>query len=174
MKYLLVLMLLFGSFVSVFGVEGTVVYGVDGMPDGDVIVDKKGLAQQLQDEDYGMMQDEGMMSQGDREPVLRNGSNMRVSVSGLGVAPAFTSSPAQAYAMAKRAAMVEAYRLIAERINGVRIEGQDTIKNMVVKRSTVRANVSAMIRNATVVETTFKDGMCEVEMEVMLKHSQFN
>jgi hypothetical protein len=44
---------------------------------------------------------------------------------------------------------------------------------MVVKRTIARAYVSAMVQNATVVETTFKDGVCEVEMEVMLYHKQF-
>ena len=75
--------------------------------------------------------------------------------------------------MAKRAATVEAYRLIAERVNGVMVEGQDTIKNMAVQRSTVKAQVSAMIKNAIVVETTFKDGVCEVEMEIELQYKQF-
>jgi hypothetical protein len=84
-----------------------------------------------------------------------------------------TTSPAQAYALAKRAATADAYRLIAEKIKGVRIDGQDLIKNMMVQKSSVRTSVQAMIRNANIVETTFKDGLCEVEMEVTLSHSQF-
>jgi len=89
------------------------------------------------------------------------------------VAPMNTSSPAQAYALAKRAAVADAYRLVAEKVKGVQVEGQDLIKNMMVKRSTIRTSVSAMIRNANVVETTFKEGLCEVEMEIVLAHSQF-
>ena len=107
------------------------------------------------------------------ELVLKRDEPLRITVVAQGVAPAFTISPAQAYVMAKRAATVEAYRLIAERINGVKVDGQDTIKNMVVQRSTVKARVSAMIKNATIVESTFKDGLCEVEMEVELRHEQF-
>ena len=110
----------------------------------------------------------------DSGEVLSRKKPLHISVVGQGVAPALTSSPAQAYGMAKRAATVEAYRLIAERINGVYVEGQDTIKNMIVKRSTVRTQVSAMIKNANVVETRFKDGICEVEMEVTLNYNQFN
>jgi outer membrane protein FlgP len=30
-----------------------------------------------------------------------------------------------------------------------------------------------MVRDANVVETTFKEGLCEVEMEIILSHSQF-
>ena len=44
---------------------------------------------------------------------------------------------------------------------------------MMVKRSTIRTSVQAMVRNATVVETTFKEGLCEVEMEILLSHSDF-
>ena len=147
MKYFLAFMLLFGANVS-FALE-------DGYPE-----------EQLEEE--VVMEDEnGVVT-------LRPNSPLRITVTGMGVAPTFTTSPAQAYAMAKRSATVEGYRLIAERVNGVKIQGQDTIQNMMVKRSTIRTGVSAMIRNAQVVETTFKDGMCEVEMEVVLNHSQFN
>ena len=105
--------------------------------------------------------------------VLERNKSILISVVGQGVAPMNTSSPAQAYALAKRAAVADAYRLVAEKVKGVRVDGQDIIKNMMVKRSTVRTSVNAMIRNANVVETTFKEGLCEVEMEITIAHSQF-
>ncbi|ADN08716.1 LPP20 family lipoprotein [Sulfurimonas autotrophica] len=105
--------------------------------------------------------------------VLAQDKPLLISVLGQGVAPMNTTSPAQAYALAKRAAVADAYRLIAEKVKGVRVDGQDLIKNMMVKRSTVRTSVDAMVRNANVVETTFKEGLCEVEMEITLSHSQF-
>ena len=107
------------------------------------------------------------------EIVLGKKENLLISVVGQGVAPMNTSSPAQAYALAKRAAVSDAYRLIAEKVKGVRVDGQDTVENMMVKRSVVRTSVNAMIRNANVVETTFKEGLCEVEMEITIAHSQF-
>lgn len=109
----------------------------------------------------------------DGKPTLGKEEPMLISVLGQGVAPMNTSSPAQAYALAKRAAVADAYRLIAEKVKGVKVDGQDTIENMMVKRSTVRTSVNAMIRNANVVETTFKEGLCEVEMEITITHSQF-
>ena len=105
--------------------------------------------------------------------VLEVNKTLLISVIGQGVAPMNTTSPAQAYALAKRAAVADAYRLIAEKVKGVRIDGQDVIKNMMVQRSTVRTAVNAMVRNATVVETTFKEGLCEVEMEITINYSQF-
>ncbi len=112
-------------------------------------------------------------SQPAAEEVLTKKQDIRISVIGQGVAPMTTSSPAQAYALAKRAATADAYRLIAEKVKGVRIEGQDLIKNMMVQRSTIRSSVDAMVKNANVVETTFKEGLCEVEMEILISHSQF-
>lgn len=109
----------------------------------------------------------------DAEPLLSPANDIRINVVGQGVAPMTTASPAQAYALAKRAAIADAYRLIAEKVKGVRVEGQDVIKNMMVKRSTVRTYVDAMIRDANAIETTFKDGLCEVEMEIVLSYSQF-
>jgi|GEM_PF-829209 len=109
----------------------------------------------------------------DKEDVLDENQDLIIGVVGQGVAPMNTSSPAQAYALAKRAAVADAYRLIAEKVKGVRIDGQDLIKNMMVKRSTVRTSVKAMVRNANIVETTFKEGLCEVEMEIVLSHSDF-
>jgi len=107
------------------------------------------------------------------EEVLRKNKTIHISVVGQGVAPMNTSSPAQAYALAKRAAIADAYRAIAEKVKGVRIDGQDTIKNMMVQRSTIRTYVQAMVKNADIVETTFKEGLCEVEMEILISHSDF-
>lgn len=98
---------------------------------------------------------------------------VRINVTGQGVAPTMTSSPAQAYALAKRAAIADAYRLLAEKIKGVRIEGSDKIKNMMVQRSEVRTFVDAVIAEAEIIDTVFKDGLCEVEMELSIDPKQW-
>lgn len=108
------------------------------------------------------------------EPVLSPSTTTRLVVKGQGVAPSFTQSPAQAFALAKRAAMVDAYRLLGEKIQGVRVEGQDLIKNMMVKRSQVRTEVNAMIKEASVVETDYKDGLCEVEVELIISGAKWH
>jgi len=113
------------------------------------------------------------VTQQQKVDVLKEDSSIRIGVVGQGVAPMNTNSPAQAYALAKRAATADAYRLIAEKIKGVRVDGEDLIKNMMVQRSTVRTSVKAMVRNANIVETNFKDGLCEVEMEITLSHADF-
>ena len=107
------------------------------------------------------------------QELMGRDSCVRIEVLGQGVSPLNTSSPAQAYALAKRAAIADSYRLIAEKVKGVRVDGQDTIKNMMVKSSTVRTSVCAVVKNASIIETTFKEGLCEVEMEITVYRSQF-
>jgi len=107
------------------------------------------------------------------EPVLNANSQLVINVKGQGVAPTVTSSPAQAYALAKRAAIADGYRQIAERVRGVRVEGQDTIKNMMMTQSSIRTSVDAMVRGANIIDTTFKEGLCEVELEIVISYTQF-
>jgi len=132
-------------------------YAANGYPDEPVI------------EEYI----EKEVKQKSNNDLLMRNTSMQVSVVGQGVAPTFATSPAQAYALAKRAAMSDAYRLIAEKIKGVRVEGKDTIKNMAIKSSVVNTKVAAMVKNASVVETTYKEGLCEVEMEITLNYNNF-
>ena len=143
MKYLL----LFTLMIS------TIIYAEDGYPDENAL------------QEY--------VEEQNQNDFLEVGSSMNISVVGQGVAPSFASSPAQSYVLAKRAAMADAYRIIAERVKGVKIQGKDTIKNMAIKSSTVQTQVTAMIRNATIIETTFKDGLCEVEMEISINYNNF-
>lgn len=100
--------------------------------------------------------------------VLTKDNVLVFRVIGQGVAPVNTISPAQAKALAKRAAIADAYRQLAEKISGVKIEGKDKIVNMVTKKSVVRTYVNALIKNATVVDSVTKDGLYEVEMELKM------
>lgn len=106
------------------------------------------------------------------EPILKAENELVITVTGQGVAPSVTSSPAQAYALAKRAAMADGYRQIAERVKGVQVEGQDTIKNMMLQQSSTKTSVEAIVRGANLLNTTFKEGLCEVEMEIALSYSR--
>lgn len=101
-------------------------------------------------------------------PMITPSSIIEISAVGMGVAPENTISPAQALALAKRAAIVDAYRQIGEKMYGIRVNAQDTVRDMVLKNSTVKTKVLAVIRNAEIVETVYKDGLCQVSMELKL------
>ena len=161
MRYLLILAVMFS--LNLFAVEAVVDQGCKG----DC---SKSL--NSQNANASVSKKEGGKDFGCGD-VLTSKKDIIISVVGQGVAPVNTTSPAQAYALAKRAAIADGYRLIAEKVKGIKVEGQDLIQNMMVKRSTVRTAVYAMVRNANVVETTFKNGLCEVEMEIHLSYSAF-
>ncbi len=102
----------------------------------------------------------------EKNVVLNNNNVITLSVIGQGVAPEHTISASQSLTLAKKAAKADALAQLAEKLNGVKVEGYDLVKNMVVQRSQVKTCVSSMIRHANIVETKCKGDLCEVEMEL--------
>lgn len=107
-------------------------------------------------------------------PYLESENVIELSAVGMGVAPESTISPSQALALAKRAAIIDAYRQIGEKMYGIKINAQDTVKDMVMTNSVVKARVEALIKNADIVETIYKDGLCQVTMELKLDSRTWN
>lgn len=101
-------------------------------------------------------------------PLLTPSNIIELSAVGMGVAPESTISPSQALALAKRAAVVDAYRQIGEKMYGVRLNAQDTVRDMVLINSVVKTKVEALIKNAEIIETVYKDGLCQITMELKL------
>ena len=101
-------------------------------------------------------------------PMLTETNIIELNAVGMGIPPENTISPGQAMALAKRAAIVDAYRQIGEKMYGIRLNAQDTVKDMVVQNSTVRTKVQALIRNAEISESIWKDGVMQVSMQLKL------
>ena len=101
-------------------------------------------------------------------PLLRPTNIITIRAIGMGVAPESTISPAQALVLAKRAAIADAYRQLGEKMYGIKLNAKDTIKDAVVKNTTIRTQVNAIVRNAEIQESIYKDGLFQVEMEVKL------
>ncbi len=92
-----------------------------------------------------------------------------VRAAGVGVPPAAAHSQAQAYAMARRAAVVDAYRNLLEAVGQVRVEAATTVKNFAVESDVVRTRISGLVQGARVVsEQALADGSCQVTLEVWL------
>jgi hypothetical protein len=101
-------------------------------------------------------------------PILKGRKIMTISAKGLGVAPVNTISPAQALALAKRAAVVDAYRQLGEKMYGIRIDAKDTIRDMASRSSVVKTRLQAVIKNAEIVDETYNNGLYEITMELKL------
>lgn len=73
--------------------------------------------------------------------------------------------------MAKRAAMLDAYRQLLEIIQGLKIDASTTVKDFVTTQDQIHAELQGFLRGAQVVEVRYDpDGICEVD--VMMPLSQ--
>ena len=90
----------------------------------------------------------------------------KIRVEGLGIAPA-DARGSQAEALARRAALSDAYRQLAEQINGVNVDAVNTVENMMLMNTTVRTHVTALIQGAQIIdENARRDGSYVVTMEI--------
>ncbi len=88
---------------------------------------------------------------------------------GIGAPPANPANPAQARAMAERAAQVVAYRNLLEAVKGVRIDSTTTVENFMVTSDVIRTQVSGFVQGATVMDKKYmSDGSVEVTVGMKL------
>jgi len=88
---------------------------------------------------------------------------------GIGIPPANTVSAGQSRALAKRAAIVDAYRNLAESIQGVQVDAETTMSNLAISSDVVKTKVSGLIKGARVVrEQALPDGSYQVVMNIKL------
>ena len=92
-----------------------------------------------------------------------NWDSATVTAEGTGVPPAV------AYMLARRAAIVDAYRQLAEQIKGVDVDADTTVENMMVTSDVIRTHVSALVQGARIVdEKTLPEGGYSVTMQVSM------
>ena len=99
-----------------------------------------------------------------------NWSKNIIQVTGTGVAnPALARTPAHASMMAKRAAIADAYRQLAEMVQGVQVDAETTVEQMMLTSDVVKTRVSAVIKGAQIVdEGELAGGGYSVTMEIPL------
>lgn len=102
----------------------------------------------------------------DAAPAGTDWNTQKITVIGTGVPPAGAYG-AQARIMARRAAQADAYRQLAEVVQGVQVDANTTVEMAMVQSDTVNLKVSAVIRGAKIVsENVTSDGAYEVTMEL--------
>lgn len=102
----------------------------------------------------------------DAAPAGTDWNTQKITVVGTGV-PTTGMHGAQARIMARRAAQADAYRQLAEVVQGVQVDANTTVEMAMVQSDTVNLKVSALIRGAKIVaENVTTDGAYEVTMEL--------
>lgn len=90
-----------------------------------------------------------------------------IRAEGSGVAPTTAYNSVQARLMARRAAIVDAYRQLAEQIKGVNVDATTTVQNMMMTNDTVTTKVSALVQGARIVdEKVLPEGGYSVTLQV--------
>lgn len=93
-----------------------------------------------------------------------------VYATGIGTPPSRAVNPAQARAMAERAAMVVALRNLLEVVQGVRIDSETVVENYMTTSDTVRTQVSGIVRGAMPVSKRYlSDGSVEITVGMKMK-----
>lgn len=93
-----------------------------------------------------------------------------VIATGIGAPPASAVNPAQARAMAERAAMVVALRNLLEIVKGVRVDSETIVENFVTKNDIIRTRVEGIVRGAMPIKKQYlSDGSVEITVSMKLR-----
>lgn len=101
-------------------------------------------------------------------PTLKPTNIITIRAIGMGTVDEGKYSRAQEMAMAKRAAIIDGYRQLGEKLHGIKISARDTVKDSLLTHSEIRTELYSIVRGAEIVETIWENGLCQVEMEVKL------
>ena len=83
----------------------------------------------------------------------------------------FAISPGQQRLLAKRAAIVDAYRNLAEQIKGLKITGSTYVRDFVAESDEIQTSFDTFLKGAKVVGQPmyYEDGTCEVTVQITLQ-----
>src|SRR5512139_3481392 len=92
-----------------------------------------------------------------------NWTSGEVYATGVGALLPNAANPAQARAMAERAAQLVAYRNLLEVVKGVRVDSDTVVENFMARSDIIRTKVDGIVRGARLVKKHYlSDGSVEV------------
>jgi hypothetical protein len=104
-----------------------------------------------------------------------NWTTSEVYATGIGASPLHPVNPAQARAMAERAAFVVALRNLLETVKGVQIDSVSVVENFMTRSDVIRSHVDGIVRGARIVKTQYlSDGSVEVLVAISMKGEFLN
>ena len=90
-----------------------------------------------------------------------------ITVEGYGAVPTTAHTAAQSRMMTRRAAVVDAYRALAEAVQGVQVDAVSTVKDMELLSDVTKVRVSALVKGAKIIsEKEASDGSFTVVMSI--------
>ena len=103
-------------------------------------------------------------------------NEIKITAVGYGATSSYEGfTPGQKRLMAMRSSKLDAYRALAEQIQGVRVNGNSTVSSMMAQVDSFRVFVDAYLRGAQVVTVTpMNDGNYETTIELTLNSRFFD
>ena len=96
------------------------------------------------------------------------GASADIEAWGVGLPPV-NMPAARGRALARRAAVVDAYRQLAEIAQGVQVDSETTVRDLAVESDVVNTKISALVKGARIVEEKAEeDGSYTVKMSIPL------
>jgi hypothetical protein len=111
------------------------------------------------------LEDGSLVTTSDNTKTNRTTNDKIIDVMGNAALP---GSEGHQKIMAKRAAEMDAYRRLAGRMMGVKIDGNTTVRDFALEHDEILASLSQVLKAATptAVKYNKSDGSCEVTMEI--------